>query len=246
MRDHWPLTSQRPAWESSGLNFLARSVEEACLLGAPLSLVGTDEVLRQSCDQLERVRERLTKLSAHEAFFLLKNSLAIPRLQYVLRTTPSCLSTQADRLDEVVRGTLSSVVNLKLDDRAWTQASLPVRWGGVGVRKPTALAPSAFLASASAAAPWIARLLPEERIPLSPDNLLAGAAVRWSRLAGRAVPSGHEAISQRAVDDGISLAISNELFVQADPANRARLLASFTPGSGAWLQAFFAAALAYA
>ena len=112
-----------------------------------------------------------------------------------------------------------------------------MRWGGVGIRKPTALAPSTFLASASAAAPWIARLLPEERIPLSPDNLLAEAAVRWSRLAGKAVPSGHEAISQRALDDGISLAISNELFVQADPVNRARLLASLAPGSGAWLQA---------
>ena len=37
--------SQRSLWESSGLQFLPRSVEDASLLGAPLSLKGTDKAL---------------------------------------------------------------------------------------------------------------------------------------------------------------------------------------------------------
>ena len=176
------------------------------------------------------------KLSAHEVFFLLKNSLGIPRLQYLLRTAPCCLSSEAERLDEAVRDTLALVVNLRLDDSAWAQASLPVRWGGVGIRRSSVLAPSAFLSSASASAPLIGALILEECLTF-PDRLLEEAVARWSILAGAAFPAGHEATSQRALDDVISQAISNAFFVLADPVNRPRLLASLSPNSGAWLQA---------
>src|SRR6201995_3837949 len=70
--------SQRLLWDSSGLSFIVRSANEACLLGAPLSLEGTDLALQKSCSQLVRIRERLMKLSAHEAFFVLKIALVSP------------------------------------------------------------------------------------------------------------------------------------------------------------------------
>ena len=228
--------SQRPIWLSSGLNFIERSVEDACLLGAPLSLKGTDAALSQSCDQLERVKERLLKLSSHEAFFLLKNSLALPRLQYLLRTSPCFLSTEASRLDDKIRCILSSVINLKLDDVTWAQAALPVRWGGIGIRKLSTLSPSAFLASTTATVPLVHCLL-DEGSPLPPDKLVEEAVVYWSKLAGTVLPIGQTASFQRTWDDGISSAISKELLSQADPVNRARLLASLAPGSGCWLQA---------
>jgi hypothetical protein len=49
------------------------------------------------------------------------------------------------------------------DDDRWRQASLPMRWGGLGVRGVVLLAPSAFLASAAStmeltSAPLPARL----------------------------------------------------------------------------------------
>ena len=62
--------SQRSAWDNSGLNFLIRSTEDAWLLGAPLSLNGANVALSQSCDLLERVRERLLKNFS----ILIKNS----------------------------------------------------------------------------------------------------------------------------------------------------------------------------
>ena len=114
-------------------------------------------------------------------------------------------------------------------------ASLPVRWGGIGVRKVSTLAPSAFLASASAAESWIRRLLPGS-LQLPPDELVSEAAALWSDLAGMAVPFGQD-LTQRVLDDGISDAISKKLLLQANPVNRARLLASLAPGSGSWLQA---------
>ena len=72
---------------------------------------------------------------------------------------------------------------------------------------------------------------------LPPDSLLREAAECWSKLAGLAFPTGQLNTSQRALDDGVSSAISKKLLLQADPVNRARLLASLAPGSGAWLQA---------
>ena len=38
--------------------------------------------------------------------------------------------------------------NNEIINKAWLQASLPVRWGGIGVRRVVQLAPPAYLASA--------------------------------------------------------------------------------------------------
>ena len=58
--------------------------------------------------------------------------------------------------------TLSEVLNISLeDDSSWLQASLPVDYGGIGVRRATQLAPSAFLASAAGSSALISRILPD-------------------------------------------------------------------------------------
>ena len=51
--------------------------------------------------------------------------------------------------DAVLRDSLSAPLNIDIDDNRWTQASLSVRWGGLGVRGITLLAPSAYLAGFS-------------------------------------------------------------------------------------------------
>ena len=40
-----------------------------------------------------------------------------------------------------------TITALVSDDRAWTQAALPVKLGGLGVRSAVEVAPSAYLAS---------------------------------------------------------------------------------------------------
>lgn len=62
-------SSLRSLWDESGLNFQIRPVEEASLLGAPLSAVGTDRALLQCCENLADMKNRLLKLPSHEAFF---------------------------------------------------------------------------------------------------------------------------------------------------------------------------------
>ena len=62
--------------------------EEMTLLGAPL-LQGpaVDKALTTKVDDLDRAVSRLKLLHAHDALVLLKNSLSMPRLLYILRTS---------------------------------------------------------------------------------------------------------------------------------------------------------------
>ena len=49
-----------------------------------------------------------------------------------------------------------------MKEKEWTQCSLPVVWGGLGIRKATDLALPAFLASAHGADAGVKKLLPTE------------------------------------------------------------------------------------
>ena len=99
-------------------------------------------------------------MEAHDSLFLLRNVLAAPRLMYLLRTAPCTDSPVLPQYDAVLRDSLSVVINVDLDGDRWRQASLPVRWGGLGVRGVVLLAPSAYLASAASTAELTSTLLP--------------------------------------------------------------------------------------
>jgi hypothetical protein len=229
-----PLTSDQ--WTDSGLNFIRRSVKEATLLGSPIHPSGTDPALVARREQLEQILPRLYKLTAHEALFLLRSSFAIPRLQYLLRTSPCSSSTETTRFDEIVREALASICNARLNSDSWSQASLPIRWGGIGVRSTVDLAPSAFLSSLLASSSIIHNLLPPWAL-LTPDQALDEATSRWLDLGGVTAPAGSDNCSQKAWDDGICASKSARLLNGAGPVDRARLLASVAPGSGSWLHA---------
>ena len=96
-----------------------------------------------------------------------------PRLMYLLRTSPCTDSPELPRYDAVLRESLSSVLNVDLDDKRWTQASLPVRWGGLGVRGVVLLAPSAYLASAASTTELTSTLLPERLRDIEDSGIAA-------------------------------------------------------------------------
>ena len=51
--------------------------------------------------------------------------------------------------------------HVNFEEEAWEQSSLPVAKGGLSIRKPTYIAPPAFLASAQGALVGMSNLLPE-------------------------------------------------------------------------------------
>lgn len=98
---------------------------------------------------LQRFVRRLLLLKAHQSLLLLRNCGAIPKLQYVLRASRVCKNPAVlPVFDEVLKDAISNLTNIKMSNVVWLQASLPVRRGGLGVRRAETLAFLAFLASA--------------------------------------------------------------------------------------------------
>ena len=79
--------------------------------------------------------DRLRLLSSHNAIQLLKHSFSLPKLLYNLRTALSFLSLVLLDYDELYKSALSRITNIyfEKDDSAWSQATLPVRLGGLGI-----------------------------------------------------------------------------------------------------------------
>ena len=211
-------------------------INAAVLLGAPLfpgaTLIG---ILNNKLEELQRLTERLTLMPAHDALFLLRNVLSLPRLLYTLRTAPCVGSAELISYDNHLRATLSHTLNIDLSDDRWRQASLPVRWGGLGTRGAVQLAPSAYLASAAASSGLVQRLLPI-RLRSIVDPNIASSLSAWHAIVGD-IPEPSSSL-QRAWDDPCCRAIADDLLTRAaDVAERARLLASRAEGSGDWLRA---------
>ena len=64
----------------------------------------------------------------------LNNSIAMPKLLYMLRTSPCFDNPLLASFDVTLRRELLLVLDVELDDTQWSQAILPVDMGGLGVR----------------------------------------------------------------------------------------------------------------
>jgi len=175
-------------------------------------------------------------LSNHEGLFLLKNALSVPKLLYLLRSSPCFGSRGAIRFDEAIRSALALVTNCLLSDEAWLQAALPVRWGGMGIRSISSLVGSAFLASAASIKILASSLLPQwGATPLNGLVLLAQAD--WLGRGGAIFQIPTQVNSQRAWDEVICGSQFEALVAAGSEADKARLLACRTVTSGCWLSA---------
>ena len=151
----------------------------ATLLGSPIGDVDCiDDVILRKIEMLQLMGERLNLLCSHDALTLLRHSFAIPRVFYTLRTAPCFLSGHLKSFDDILCSTLSSIVNIHLDsESAWLQASLPVKAGGIGIRRATQLSPSAFLSSAAGCSSIVRQILPLHFIESADACTMAALAV---------------------------------------------------------------------
>ena len=134
------------------------------LLGAPIFPEAIDDILQPKLDDLILMVERLKTIDAHDALFLLKSAYAIPKLMYFIRSAPTFKNMETLALyDEVLRQGLQEILNVELEGDQWLQSSLPVRRGGLGIRKATDLASAAYLSSAYGALSGCLSLLPSHK-----------------------------------------------------------------------------------
>ena len=111
-----------------------------------------DKLTKRSKD-LELLSELLVEIEAHSALFLLKNSFSIPKLTFLLRTSPCFMHPdKLSNYDSNLTSTLEKITNVQLTDSSRIRACLLVKMGGLGLPSASLLATSCFLFSASSCA----------------------------------------------------------------------------------------------
>lgn len=136
-------------------------VNELTLLGAPISDNAFETIFNKKLNEMKLLFGRLAELdSYHIAFYILKNCLAIPKLIFLMRTTPTWIHHDLMAgVDTEIKSALESVTNSKLDTNTWIMASLPINSGGIGVRRVQDTALPAFLSSVNAVSPLVSTML---------------------------------------------------------------------------------------
>ncbi len=163
------------------------------LLGSPLGdIVSIDRAVKEKLEALKVMGSRFQHISAHDALTLLRHSFSIPKLRYLLRTAPCFLSSLLEEYDHTLRTILSSVINTPLlhNDRAWLQAVLPVKSGGLGVRRAADLAPAAYLVSTYSTDNLVSAILGQHSSSqsLPPAPFCSREMVTWSRHCSTCEP----------------------------------------------------------
>lgn len=111
------------------------------LLGAPLFDKASEPVWKTKCAELKKAIEQLHLLEPHHALFLLRNCLSVPKVMYLLRCFPFWKNPEKLRyFDVLMKESLEKIANIDMNDVIWCQASLPVRRGGLGIRKSEGVA----------------------------------------------------------------------------------------------------------
>src|ERR1043165_6679810 len=125
--------------------FARVSPSSATLLGAPLS---SAEALHLAFDarvaDLRTALDRLQLIARQDALLILRSSLGAPRLMHLLRCTPCHDHPRLEVYNELLRRGIERILNISVTDDQWMQAFLPIKMGGLGIRKVSSLALPAF------------------------------------------------------------------------------------------------------
>lgn len=208
--------------------------DELEILGVPIFEEGFKTAFESKLNSLETLISRLPELNAHTAYFLLKNCLYIPKLTYMLRTSPAWKFNElTKKMDDCLKNSLQTIMNIQFNDTQWSQATLPVSKGGLGIRKVSDISLPAFLSSSFGVQSLVSLLLPFMDND-SVVHLQDEALDQWSTLNGGELPS--NMIYQSNWDKINIERLANELSLETD-SDKARFKALQEQESGAWLQA---------
>ena len=134
-----------------------------------------------------------------------------------------------------LRSIVCAITNTNLDDDAWLQASLPVKHGGLGIHSAAHIAPSAFLALASSD---LVHLILPRRVESKGMLHAYTALISWSLNLDHLPSQCPASQSQKVWNAYWVRAVAVSLLERAHKVQcRARLMASRTKESGAWLNA---------
>ena len=101
-------------------DFKRVAAEDLTILGAPvLEGRAVDNVLKDKIATFEISIKRLSTLQSHDTLCLLKNSIAMLKLLYILRTSPYANNPLLQQFDMVLKNELETILNVQLSDTQW-------------------------------------------------------------------------------------------------------------------------------
>ena len=206
-------------------------VTAAKLLGAALGTASLHDVLVKHHLQINTFKSQLSNLKAHDAFYLLKNCLSLPKLLFTLRTSP-CFSCPdlLNTLDLDLQDALELILNIRCNDTEWQQARLPTKLGGLGVPSTKMIASAAFLASYKGSQTLIQVIA---KSVIQPTCVFT-AENEWKEAAGCPYPTSP---FQAAWSRPVYRRQLCSILEGAPPHHKARIYGCCAPGASAWLEA---------
>ncbi len=210
-------------------------VSKAFLLGCPLTDQAAVVCLERKIKDLESFTNKLKNISAHSAYFLLRMSITIPRLIFFLRVNPMWRNfTGLQRYDEVLKESLESILNVQFTPGAWSESSLPIKMGGMGIRHATEMAIPCFLSSIYDVSDLLDKLLSEPYRQIDPARLEAEKlwCDKFGEMPQMELRNIQKIWESNDIDQKI-ITINNSL---KKPVDKARFIANSVCESGAWLQ----------
>ena len=121
-------------------------------------------------------------LATHDALLLLQHSFALSKLLHCFRTAPCFLSPGLQEYDHHLEAIVNEITNIHFPNESlsWSQATLPVRSSGLGIRRAMQVAPSAYLGSPGASTDLVHCIVPTHLRDVSLPNC-DEAEAQWSK-----------------------------------------------------------------
>jgi ubiquitin carboxyl-terminal hydrolase 44/49 len=146
------------------------------LLGAPIgSREFTTEFVKKKLKALDDVSKTLREVDdAQVEFGLFRGCLSYNKINHLLRTCPPDLLQDAlCKFDDHFQSMVATILRVPcLLDTHWEQASLPVRFAGLGVNQTKAIAGSAYVGSCALTKDLVAALLKRDGSSYEPSGVL--------------------------------------------------------------------------
>ena len=171
-------------------------------LGVPVSEAPIKPAIESKVQNLRLMKEKLTCLEPHQGLTLVKIFFSIPKLQYILRAYPAYkYGDTPHEIDEITRSTLSQITNVRIKEKFWSQASLPVRLGGLGLRQAVDVSLPAFVCSVHTTSSLVSALTSRVN-GFAATTELVDAGTLWDDLSGGTErPTAESSPKQRSWDE---------------------------------------------
>jgi hypothetical protein len=209
--------------------------ESLSLLGSPIFDQGFKNTVEKTIITVENLLNKAELLNRHVAYTLIKNCLFIPKFNFLLRTTPFWkFSNYVNSIDSSLKYCLERILNLRLTDLQWRQSTLPIRFGGLGIRRISDICLPAFLSSINGVKKLVSLLLNSKDNELNIHHYDETLAV-WGVANENEIPTIPQ--FQKNWDNiNIKGIIANDLIFNS-PRDLARFKALQCRESGSWLHA---------